>query len=73
MTLKNSFDFGSKAKSSEIGKKITDEGIRHVPDLYNYGTALFKKHIKNFSTGKVSKGLTNCQIETALKISIIQI
>ena len=36
-TLKNGFDIGSKAISSEIGKKIIDEGIRHAPDLYNYG------------------------------------
>ena len=68
MALKNHFDFVSIEKSSEIGKKIIDERIKHVPDLYNYGTALFKKYIKNFSAGKMSKALTNFQMETAFKI-----
>ena len=29
---------GSKALSSGLGKKI-DEGIKHAPDLYKYGTS----------------------------------
>ena len=33
--LKKGLDIGSKAISSEIGKKIIDEGIKHAPDLYN--------------------------------------
>ena len=42
-TLKKGFDLGSKAISSEIGQKVIDEGIKHAPDLYNYGT----KKVKN--------------------------
>ena len=42
-TLKKSFDLGSKVISSEIDKKIVNEGIKHAPDLYNYGI----KKVKN--------------------------
>ena len=45
--LKKSLDIGSKAISSEIGKKIIDEGIKHAPDLYKFGTSKIKnKNLK---------------------------
>ena len=34
---------GSKAVSSEIGKKLIDEGIKHVPEFYKLG----KSKIRN--------------------------
>ena len=34
---------GSKALSSEIGKKLIDEGIKHAPELYKFGTSKVKK------------------------------
>ena len=40
--LKNGLDIGSKAISSEIGKTIIGEGIKHVPDLYKLGTSRIK-------------------------------
>ena len=30
---------GSKAINSGLWKKIIDEGIKHAPDLYKYGTS----------------------------------
>ena len=30
---------GSKVISSALGEKIIDEGIKHAPDLYKYGTS----------------------------------
>ena len=45
--LKKGLDIGSKAISSEIGKKIIDEGIKHAPDLYKFGTSKIKnKNLK---------------------------
>ena len=32
----------SKALSSEIGKKLIDEGIKHAPELYKLGTSKVK-------------------------------
>ena len=40
--LKKGLDIGSKAISSEIGKKIIDEGIKHAPDLHKFGTSKIK-------------------------------
>ena len=34
---------GSRAITSENGKKVIDERIKHVPELYNYGTKKIKK------------------------------
>ena len=31
-----------KALSSEIGKKLIDEGIKHAPELYKLGTSKIK-------------------------------
>ena len=33
---------GSKAINSAFGKKIIDEGIKQVPNLYKYGTSKTK-------------------------------
>ena len=41
--LKKGLDMGSRAITSENGKKVIDEGIKHVPELYNYGTKKIKK------------------------------
>lgn len=41
--LKKGLDMGSSAITSENGKKVIDEGIKHVPELYNYGTKKIKK------------------------------
>ena len=34
--------------TSEIRKKILDEGLKHAPDLYNYGTRKTKNLKKNW-------------------------
>ena len=31
-----------KGLSSQIGKKLTDEGIKHAPELYKLGTSKIK-------------------------------
>ena len=41
--LKKGLDMGSRAITSENGKKVINEGIKHVPELYNYGTKKIKK------------------------------
>ena len=33
---------GSKGLSSEIGKKLINEGIKHAPKLYKLGTSKIK-------------------------------
>ena len=69
-TLKKGFDLGSKAISSKIVKKIIGEGIKHAPDLYNYGTKKVKNinlkkalefDIANYTVKKAQKELFNWQ------------
>ena len=40
--LRNGLDIGSRTITSEIGKKVIDGGIKHAPELYNYGTNKIK-------------------------------
>lgn len=40
--FKRGVRIGSKALSSEIGKRLVDEGIKHVPELYRLGTSTIK-------------------------------
>ena len=72
---------GSRA-TSEIGKKVINEGIKHGPELHNYDTkkvkmlkrhwkqilqmTLLSKPKKKYLTGKMCKRITNFQIEAAL-------
>ena len=37
--LKKGLNAESKALSSEIGKKLIHEGIKHAPELYKLGTS----------------------------------
>ena len=37
--FKRGISAGSKALSSEIGKKLIDEGIKHAPDICRFGTS----------------------------------
>lgn len=37
--FKKGLDFGSRAITSEIGKKLIDEGIKHAPELYKISTS----------------------------------
>ena len=37
--FKKGVSAGSKTLSSEIGKKLIDEGIKHAPDIYRFGTS----------------------------------
>ena len=39
---KLSISMGSKATNSVLGKKLTGEGIKQVPNLYRYGTSEIK-------------------------------
>ena len=42
--FKKGVSTGSKALSSEIRKNLIDEGIKHAPDLYKFGTSkIWKK------------------------------
>ena len=68
--LKKGLDIGLKGISSEIGKKITDEGTKHAPDLYNFGTSKIKnKNLKralysdiaDYTVKKAQKELFNWQ------------
>ena len=68
--LKKGLDIGLKAISSEIGKKIMDEGIKHAPDLYKFGTSRIKyKNLKraldldiaDYAVKKAQKELFNWQ------------
>ena len=72
----------SSRATSEIGKKVINEGIKHGPELHNYGTkkvkmlkrhwkqilqmTLLSKLKKKYLTGKMCKRITNFQIEAAL-------
>lgn len=41
-------DIGSRIITSDIGKKLIDEGIKHGPELYKFGTSKIKnQNIKN--------------------------
>ena len=68
--LKKGLDIGLKALSSEIGKKIIGEGIKHAPDLYKFGTSRIKyKNLKraldldiaDYAVKKAQKELFNWQ------------
>ena len=41
-SLKQRVNAGTKSLSSDIGKKLIDEGIKHVPFLYRLGTSKIK-------------------------------
>ena len=41
--LKRKVRAGTKPLSSGIGKRFIDEGIRHAPDLYRFGTSKIKQ------------------------------
>ena len=53
---------GSRAITSENGKKVIDEGIKHVPELYNYGT----KKIKTLKRA-LESDIANCTVRRAQK------
>ena len=68
--LKKGLDIGSRAITSEIGRKVIDEGIKHAPELYSYGTKkikdkYFKKalgsDIANYTVKQAQKELFNWQ------------
>ena len=40
--FKKGVSTGSKALSSEIGKKLIDKGIKHAPELYKLGASKIK-------------------------------
>ena len=62
--LKKGLDIGSKSITSEIGKKVIDEGIKHAPELYNYGT----KKIKNKNLRKaLESDIANYAVKQAQK------
>ena len=45
--FKKGISAGSKALSSEIGKKLVDGGTKHAPDLYEFGTSKIRnKNLK---------------------------
>ena len=42
--FKTGISAGSKALSSEIGKKLIDEGIKNAPNIYKFGTSKIKNN-----------------------------
>ena len=59
---------GSKSINSGLGKKIIDEGIKHPPDLYKYGTSKIRNKkvqkalysdIANYIVTKTQNNLNN--------------
>ena len=46
--FKRGVSIGSKALSSEIGKRLIDEGIKHVPERYRLGTSTIKNKILKY-------------------------
>ena len=40
--LKRGLDVGATALNSEFGKKLVDEGIKHAPEQYKFGTLKIK-------------------------------
>lgn len=53
-TLRKALDIGSRAVTSGVAKKVIDEGIKHAPELYNYGTKKIKL--------KKSTGIRYCKL-----------
>ena len=56
---------GTKAISSDIGKRLIDEGTKHAPDLYRFGTSKIKNEnvrkalesdVANYCWGNTEKG-----------------
>ena len=53
--LKKGLDIGLRAISSEIGKKKIDEGIKHAPDFYKFGTSKIKnKNLKRAPDSEIA-------------------
>ena len=53
-------DIGSKAISSEIGKKVIGEGFKHGPELYRLGTPKIKnKSLRNALDSDVANYIVN--------------
>ena len=44
--LRKGLGIGSRAITSELVKKVINEGIKHAPELYNYGTKKINKNSK---------------------------
>ena len=62
--LKEGLDIRWRAITSEIGKKVIDEGIKHAPELCNYDT----KQIKNKNLKKaLESGIANYAVKQAQK------
>ena len=62
--LKEGLDIRSRAITSEIGKKVIDEGIKHVPELCNYDTKKIKS--KNLKKA-LESGIANYAVKQAQK------
>ena len=62
--LKRGLSAGTKALSLDIGKRLIDEGIKYVPDLYRLGTS----KIKNENVRKVLESeVANYTVEETQK------
>ena len=55
---------GLKALSSEVGKKLTDEGIKHASDIYKFGTSKIRnKDLKR----ALESDAANCIVQETQK------
>ena len=62
--FKRGISAGSKSLSSEIGKKLIDEEIKHAPDIYRFGT--FKIRNKDLKRALESDA-ANCIVQETQK------
>ena len=62
--FKRGISAGSKSLSSEIGKKLIDEEIKHAPDIYRFGT--FKIKNKDLKRALESDA-ANCIVQETQK------
>ena len=62
--FKRGVNVATRELSSEIGKKLIDEGIKHAPDLCRFGTS----KSKNGNAKKVlDSDIPNCIVEETQK------
>ena len=53
--IKAGFDLGSKAISSDIGKKIITKGIDNIPNIFKFGVSKIKnKNVKKALTSDIA-------------------
>ena len=69
--FKKGLDVGSRAITSEIGKKLIDKGVKHAPGLYKIGTSKIKnKNLKKVVESDVANYIVEETRKKAKKIDV---